>query len=66
MTVYHDVVTEENNQNPWATGGLGAVDLVQIISICTIIAIGAIGTVLFLKRRRKNAPEETGKKPKKP
>jgi hypothetical protein len=66
MTVYHDMVTEENNQNPWATGGLGAVDLVQIISVCAIIAIGAISTVLLLRRRRKNAPEETGKKPRKP
>jgi len=65
MTVYHDRVTEENNQNPWATGGLGAVNLVQITAICAIIAVGAIGAVLFLKRRRKKAPEEAGKKPKK-
>jgi hypothetical protein len=66
MTVYHDTVTEENNQNPWANGGPRAVNLVQIISACAIIAIGAISTVLFLKRRGKKAPEETGKKPKKP
>ena len=66
MTVYHDMVTEENNQNPWATGALGTANFVQIISVCAIIAIGAIGTVLFLKSRRKKAPEETGKKPKKP
>ena len=65
MTVYHDRVTEENNQNPWPTGDLGAVDLVKVVSICAIIAIGAIGTVLFLKRRRTKAPKETERKPKK-
>jgi len=63
MTVYHDRVTEENNQNPWATG-LGGANLVQIVAVCAAIAIGAIGAVLFLKRRRKKASEEAGKKPK--
>lgn len=55
LTVYHDMVTEENNKNPWAAGGLGAANMAQIISICAIIAACAIGTVLFLRWRRKKA-----------
>jgi len=65
IIVHHDRVTEENNQNPWANGGLGASNLPQIAAVCAIIAVGAIGAVLFLKRKRKKVPEETGKKPKK-
>lgn len=57
MTVYHDRVTNENNKNPWAGGGLGAANLAQIVSVCAIIAAVAIGTVLFLKWRRKKAPK---------
>jgi hypothetical protein len=63
MTVYHDIVTEENNLNPWETGGLGALSLVKLGSVCAVIAIGAIGAVLFLRRRRKKAAEGTGKRP---
>lgn len=66
MTVYHDRVTEENNQNPWEAGGLGAFNLVQLGSVCAIIAIGAIGTVFFLRMRRKKATEKTRTKPDKP
>jgi len=65
MTVYHDRVTEENNQNPWASGGLAAANPQLIAAICVIIAIGAIGAVFFLKKRRQKAPDETEKKPKK-
>ena len=65
VTVYHDRVTEENNQNPWAIGGLAAADLSLIVAICAIIAIGAIGAVFFLKKRRQKTPDKTEKKPKK-
>ena len=66
VTVYHDMVTEENNQNPWEAGGLGAFDLVQLGSVCAIIAAVAIGTVFFLRMRRKRATEKTRTKPDKP
>jgi hypothetical protein len=66
MTVYHDMVTEENNQNPWETGGLVASDLMKLGLACAIIATVAIGAAFFLRRRRKRATEETREKPDKP
>jgi hypothetical protein len=53
MTTYHDMITEENNRNPWAPGLGGISNFVPVIAACIIVAICVMGAIFYLKKRKK-------------